>query len=148
VASKIGRVGRGGEKKITVRDGERKSGVRSRLEILSGLSFLWLGRKVNRRFAISRPPRRTGHGGQGFWRLEASSRLERSEKARRKIAIRSRLENCIGMILWDLERILIADSRLGVLWSMIFDLQVGGLSERGKSAEMGMARDGGGLVAL
>ena len=31
---------------------------------------------------------------------------------------------------------------------MIFDLQVGGLSERGKSAEMGMARDGGGLVAL
>jgi len=53
VASKIGRVGGGGEQKIAVRDGERKSGVRSRLEILSGLSFLWFGRKVNRGFAIS-----------------------------------------------------------------------------------------------
>jgi len=35
------------------------------------LCFLAVAGDSNRAFAISRPPRRAGHGSQGFWRLDA-----------------------------------------------------------------------------
>jgi hypothetical protein len=45
-----------------------------RLELVPLLCFLTVAGDSNRAFAISRPPRRAGHGGQGFWKLAGKDR--------------------------------------------------------------------------